>query len=46
MGTGFVIGLILGAAVSVIILLSAIVIFAKEFANEAFKEVKKMKEEE
>lgn len=46
MGTGFIIGLTLGAAVSVITLLSAIVIFAKEFANEAFKEVKKMKEEE
>lgn len=46
MGIGFITGLILGAAVSVIILLSAIVVFAKEFANEAFKEVKKMEKEE
>ena len=46
MGTGFIAGLVLGAAVSVIILLSTLIIFAKAFANEAFKEVKKMKDEE
>lgn len=46
MGTGFITGLILGTAVSVIILLSTLIIFAKAFANEAFKEVKKMKDEE
>lgn len=44
MGTGFIIGLALGAAVSVIILISALIIFAKAFANEAFKEMKEWKE--
>lgn len=44
MGAGFITGLILGAAVSVIVMLGALVILAKAFANEAFKEAKGWKE--